>query len=576
MDASSATAIVIANNRYCPMNEMPAPVSIAPAPSQPTRTSLWLHLLTLLSITIVSLTAGVMLAHEFGFDPAAAIALGCGLFLVGSGLHLVVNTTTRNRLAPIKVRRSVVKNPKPTAPAPTSAEPALMHDAGMPSALSEVNDDIIHDEIAPANDDVSTTPTTALPKVEILPDQSIDPSQWADDLAAGLAHVVIRAPEPHLETEFERVERLVKRLADSVNQVEANRFNAQQPVSQQVAGVDPLQYSLFPPSNDSDQQLANSIHALRETTGLGPSGSKPPPILPDHRQGFTSSAQPTNALPAVDPKLSAPLPPPLTAQATPAHRNIQSGLELGVILDALAAHRIDVALEPILDLTAQRPEHYEVSIALRDRNAQLINLADIACDLSGTGALPLIDSARLVQAAQMARRLAEKGRRGTVLAELDAESLADQHFENTSRSEVGVFDGQIVLALAQNQASGFTNADWATLARLRSCGLAFALADVSTLDMDFTTLANAGFIFAKLDAQTFLSGLPIGTAVVPPADICRFLAEAGLTVIVQGIVASDQLAQVHACGVQLGQGQVFGGARQMKTSTAAPAQVAAE
>jgi EAL domain-containing protein (putative c-di-GMP-specific phosphodiesterase class I) len=217
-----------------------------------------------------------------------------------------------------------------------------------------------------------------------------------------------------------------------------------------------------------------------------------------------------------------------------------------------------------------------VSIALRDRDSNLIHLADVASDLSGTGALPLIDSARLVQAAQMARRLAEKGRRGTVLAELNAESLADQHFEATSRSEIGAFDGQIVLTLAQAQAHGFTNADWATLARLRSSGLTFALADVTSLDMDFTTLAKAGFVFAKLDAQTFLSGLPIGTGVVPPADICRFLAESGLTVIVQGIAASDELARVHACGVHLGQGQVFGGARQMKTSGSAPTQVAAE
>jgi EAL domain-containing protein (putative c-di-GMP-specific phosphodiesterase class I) len=567
MDASTATAIMIADNRYCPMNEMSAPVSIAHSPTQPSRASLWLHLLTLLSITIVAITAGLMLAHEFGFDPAAAIATGCSLFLVCSGFHLIVNTTTRNRLAPIKIRRSTAKNAKPAVPARTTAEPSLMNDAVTPSASREANNDIIKGEIAAVAHADSYASMIATSKAELLPDQSIEPSQWANDLAAGLAQVAVRAPEPHLETEFERVERLVKRLADNVNQVEANRFNAQPPVGQQGAGVEPLQYSLFPQSNDSDQQLANSIHALRATTGLGPSGNKVPPILPDQRQGAMPLAQPVIAPLTVEPKLSAPPPPPLSAQPTPAQRNIQSGLELGAILDALAAHRIDVALEPILDLTAQRPEHYEVSIALRDRDAQLINLADVAYDLSGTGALPLIDSARLVQAAQMARRL--------VLAELNAESLADQDFENTSRSEVGVFDGQIVLALAQTQASGFTNADWATLARLRSSGLAFALADVSTLDMDFTALANAGFIFAKLDAQTFLSGLPIGTNVVPPADICRFLAEAGLTVIVQGISASDQLAQVHACGVHLGQGQVFGGARQMKTSGAAPVQIAA-
>ena len=260
---------------------------------------------------------------------------------------------------------------------------------------------------------------------------------------------------------------------------------------------------------------------------------------------------------------------PADARGTGAH---QASGQRAAILAALNAERIDVFLEPILDLGDQRPQHYEVSIALKTVGGHTIDLADAASDLSGTGLLPLIDQARISRAADMARRLADRGKAGAVFAGLSGETLGDQGFSDTfshSSLAVGAFPGQLVLTLPQSHVATFATADWRTLARLRDAGFGFALSDVTTLDMDFAGLADLGFTFARLDAQTFLDGLPTSGGVVPPADICRHMAGSGLMLIVGGIVEDYQLARIFGFGVVFGQGTLFGGPRPTKSETAA-------
>jgi cyclic-di-GMP phosphodiesterase TipF (flagellum assembly factor) len=246
------------------------------------------------------------------------------------------------------------------------------------------------------------------------------------------------------------------------------------------------------------------------------------------------------------------------------------------VLSALNAQRFDVYLEPILDLAEQRPQHYEVSIALHTVDGSAIDLAHVERHFGGTGLLPLIDQTRIVQAATLAERLAARGKSGSVLTDLAGETLADAGFQSAFAAgdrRVGSFPGHLVLTLPQAHVRVFTNADWQTLHRLRTAGFAFALSDVTSLDMDFAALAQRGFVMARLDASVFLIGLPAETSIVPPADICRHLSGSGLSLIVGGIVDDHQLARIFGFGVLFGQGQVFGGPRALR-STVAPAATA--
>ena len=130
---------------------------------------------------------------------------------------------------------------------------------------------------------------------------------------------------------------------------------------------------------------------------------------------------------------------------------------------------------------------------------------------------------------------------------------------------------RLVLAFTQADVRGLTKAQRATLEEIASLGFRFSVESITDLDMDFHDLARRGFAFAKLDAPVFLGGLPLGSGHVPPTDLCRHLADAGLDLIVGLIGTEDARARILVCGATLGQGALFGAPRPVRASVLKPA-----
>jgi cyclic-di-GMP phosphodiesterase TipF (flagellum assembly factor) len=125
-----------------------------------------------------------------------------------------------------------------------------------------------------------------------------------------------------------------------------------------------------------------------------------------------------------------------------------------------------------------------------------------------------------------------------------------------------------VLSFTQTDVRGFSTPEWDSLADMRALGFRFAISHMTDLDMDFEALAEQGFVFVKLDASVFLDGLPAPSGRLPSSDVCRHLAQHGLTLVVERIDDDDLLARVFGFGVLLGQGQLFGGARPVRADIA--------
>jgi cyclic-di-GMP phosphodiesterase, flagellum assembly factor TipF len=511
------------------------------------------QMLVAAGVILVGVAAGVFVWVEKGLAPSTAIAVGVLTLAAGGFVHLTAGLAARSRPS---------RRPRTATPAISDVRDEAAADAGPAVTMTEP----IQEALAALASDPSprsrANPATQVPQaaVELEPPADTD---WTRELAARLQRAddppaaaapppalsalrpvpqqpipepmagPDRGPPPAAETEVQRVERLVKRLADTVNQRQAETQRYSSNAAPMDVPAAEVQLPLFADAggDETGRQLTESINALRRSAEFMALG---------------------------------PVDQPVQAPADPAE-----GRRRTEILSALNAQRIDVFLEPILTLADQRPQHYEVSIALRAASGEPIDLAGVAADLSGTGLLPLIDQARIARAAQTARRLAERGKAGSVFTDLNGETLADDGFNDTfanPQGSVGAFPGQLVLTLRQAHVRTFTTADWQTLARLRAAGFAFALGDVTSLDMDFAGLVHGGFAFARLDAETFLIGLPAEGGTVPPADICRHLAGCGLALIVGSIVEDSQLARIFGFGVILGQGRLFGGARAVKAA----------
>ena len=506
-----------------------------------------LHIFVGSAIAIVGLAITLFVAVNLGRPPALGLIAGLTFTIAAAMLHLRL----ARGAAPIRTKpaRRTARTAKPAAEMASSlVAPSL---AAEPSSPPVEASDLALALLASLNAPPASSPAQHAHNTEAWTRAiaaHLDATVPGQDPPLAMALEPLATPAQAVsalagETEVQRVERLVKRLADNVNQLQAMRQS--QPADYSNA----RQLGLFPESDDPSHQLEASINALRRANAA--------PVI---------AAAPLVAEPVLQAWPQPVLPPARDRLADSQRTNI---------LSALNAQRIDVYLEPILDLADQRPQHYEVSIALRTHGGHAIDLTHAANDLSGTGLLPLIDQARIAHAANVARRLADRGKTGAVFTDVNGETLEDGGFQDTFANEtisVGAFPGQLVLTLPQAHVSTFTVADWHTLARLREAGFGFALSDVTNLDMDFPRLVQAGFNFARLDAETFLIGLPTSGDIVPPADICRHLAASGLILIVGGILEDHQLARIFGFGVLFGQGRLFGGPRPMKQERAAEPQ----
>ncbi len=383
---------------------------------------------------------------------------------------------------------------------------------------------------------------------------------------AGLATDARTAPEPHDAGEpaqsetmsVELIQDLIKKLADELNGTPA-------PAPERAA-VKPE------PANATEALIGQSVAALQSAArAMAPEPAAPPvarsapetePAASAAGRTWWSSLQPGQ------PSQPSPGSPPPSAPPT-------LNPHVARIAEAIAAERMEVLLEPIHALAEGRPRHFEVSVRLLTADGATLDQSEFARAAKGSGLMPQIDAARMIRAARVARRLGERGRQGAVLTTVTGEALTDEAFLDVAAVQPGS-EGQmgLVLSFAQSEVRTFTPGHAEVLGTMAAGGFGFALDEVTDLDMDFGALKVMGFQFVKLDAPVFLDGLPAAGGRIPAADICRYLSDFGLTLIVGRIEDDWLLARILGFGVLFGKGALFGGPRLVKEEIASGAPAA--
>lgn len=357
--------------------------------------------------------------------------------------------------------------------------------------------------------------------------------------ASGEAWPGAASPSPS-EKNVELIQDLIKKLADELSDVP--------PAAAQA--------TMAAPGEAEEGMIARSLAALDtaaasmraaagepggETTGSwwpgepGLSGADAPPTRP--------------------PRATAP-PPPHASAAPPA-----PSTQVSRAAEAIAANRMEIMLEPIQALNEGRARHFEISSRFLTADGSTIETSP----LERTGLIARMDAAGVVRAARVALRLGERGREGNVMTRIAAESLTDPGFiDAVVQQAKGARGMGLVLSLTQAAARNLTDFQLSGLNALMTAGCRFGLEEVGDLKMDFAALKTAGFAFVKLEAPIFLEGLPAATGRVAASDVCRFLQDFGLTLIVARIEDDWMLARILGFGVQFGMGGLFGGPKLVK------------
>jgi cyclic-di-GMP phosphodiesterase, flagellum assembly factor TipF len=513
----------------------------------------------ILSVTLLSLASGAWLITSFGLELTSAMLASLAIYGILLLLHLLVRRSFADteddddellygdshwQTAPAAERfetalaQSALNAPA-RAMAPSTEPPHRSQPGIWPEPLPmPAGAGLGADEGAPPSDPFTFRPSRS-------PYFTDDPD--LDPYALGEGPGREREPdEPALPPELpemnvEHIQELIKKLADELN--------GGPPSHDANADPDPA----IMPANEAEAMIGRSVAALETTarTMRGDSASQP------LGAGLGARASGHGVLP----------PPWRPAAANPARPGAPPLLDpqLARIAEAVAAERMEVLLEPIQGLSEGRARHYEVSIRLRTADGTALEQSDFSRLAHGSGLMPRIDAARMMRAARVARRLSERGVQASVLTGAAGESLTDDEFLDAAALQPGT-DGRIrlVLSFAQSDVLTFTPVHSEALGSMAASGFGFALEDVTNLDMDFGGLKAMGFEFVKLDAQVFLEGLQAPSGLVPAADICRYLSEFGLAVIVGRIEDDWLLARILGFGVLLGKGTLFGGAKLVK------------
>jgi cyclic-di-GMP phosphodiesterase TipF (flagellum assembly factor) len=517
----------------------------------------------IISATLVSLAAGAWLIAQIGFDLSYAILVALATYCALLVLHLFMrrNLTgkaepgldesdvhwqtgaaafeaalSRRAAKPDTHSDSLSERLASRAPEPDEMqEEQEQQEEAAPRARSGWSEALplpVPDE--PEGAQAFRFRPSRIPYFESGEETDVRPAR---EPAAPLHEAPTGALSPDINVEV--IQDLIKKLADELNGP---------PAREAASGA------ASDPGVSAEAMLGRSVAALDAAARAmrAEASEAPPALAAPGRRGSEGRGDPPAGWPIARDERRDGGPPPLDSQ-------------LARIAEAVAAERFDVLIEPIHALSEGRPRHYEVTMRLRTADGTTMEQADYTRAALSSDLLPHIDAARMLRAARVARRLAERGRHGSVLSAMSGDSITDNGFLDAAAQETAN-DGRVrlVLAFSQSDARAFTPAHAEALGAMAAAGFSFALEDVTDLEMDFGKLKALGFEFVKLDAQVFLDGLQAPGGCIPASDICHYLAESGLTLIVGAIEDDWLLAKVMGFGVLLGKGTLFGGPRLIK------------
>jgi cyclic-di-GMP phosphodiesterase, flagellum assembly factor TipF len=275
---------------------------------------------------------------------------------------------------------------------------------------------------------------------------------------------------------------------------------------------------------------------------------------------LTAPAPPRSALVPV------PTDPQQIADAAPSPRLEERGTAEAVdshrekaILEAFDSDRIELHLQPIVNLPQRKTRLYEALARLRLADDALLVPAEFLPVLERQGRAPDLDRKILARSAAIARHLSAGGSDALIGCNLSPASLAEPGFLRAVGRLVQAhpdLPGRLVLELSQRCWRTLDAERAGALAALRDRGLAFSFDRATDLRFDPLALADRGVRYVKLPAAMLLD--PAAARLdIEVRDLAKALSRAGIRLIAERVEREDDVPDLIDLDVSLAQGFVF-------------------
>ena len=250
---------------------------------------------------------------------------------------------------------------------------------------------------------------------------------------------------------------------------------------------------------------------------------------------------------------------------------------MDLVREALMENRVELYLQPIVQLPQRKTAYYEGFTRLKDANGRIILPQEFIPAAEQAGLMATIDNVLLFRCVQIVRKLMKQDRRVGIFCNISPSALADEHFfpqfldfmrENRDLA------GSVIFEIPQDLFVNRTSIEARAMAKLVDLGFRFSIDKITTADIDLPDLERSGVRYAKIPARTLVDQIVHGgvrpksaiTREIAAADIAAVFQRYGVDLIAERIESEDTVLEVLDLDVPYGQGHLFGTPRAIKES----------
>jgi cyclic-di-GMP phosphodiesterase TipF (flagellum assembly factor) len=233
---------------------------------------------------------------------------------------------------------------------------------------------------------------------------------------------------------------------------------------------------------------------------------------------------------------------------------------LQTVREALVSGRVDLYLQPVVNLPQRRTLFYESYTRLRDESGRVLMPAEFLTVAEPEGLVAAVDNLLLFRCVQIVRRLAQTDKKVGIFCNISVSSLSDEGFFPQFlelMAENRDLAGSVIFEIGQSAYDNRTSNAVRNMGRLAELGFRFSLDKVRRLDMDFQELARSDVRFLKGPVFRALPDLAA-------QDFATLARRYGVDIIAEKIEDERQTVEVLELDIAYGQGHLFGEPRAIR------------
>jgi cyclic-di-GMP phosphodiesterase TipF (flagellum assembly factor) len=250
---------------------------------------------------------------------------------------------------------------------------------------------------------------------------------------------------------------------------------------------------------------------------------------------------------------------------------------MDLVREALLENRVELHLQPIVQLPQRKTAYYEGFTRLKDANGRLILPQEFIPAAEQAGLMGTIDNVLLFRCVQIVRKLMKQDRRVGIFCNLSPSALADEQFfpqfidfmrDNRDLA------GSVIFEIPQAAYEDRSSLEARAMGKLVDLGFRFSIDKVTNAAIDLPDLERTGVRYVKMPVRVLSEQMLHGdvrprsalTREIAAADIAAVFQRYGIDIIAERIESEDEVLEVLDLDVPYGQGHLFGAPRAIKES----------